>query len=36
MTSQLGKQTIAIQILSNIAKSKVSQSMKFGQLTEHA
>ena len=34
MTSQPGKQTIAIQILPNIARSKGSQATKFGQLVE--
>ena len=34
MTSQPGKQTITIQILSNISKSKNNQTMKFGQLIE--
>ena len=35
MTSQHGKQTIAIHILPNIYKSKNNQAMKFGQLIEH-
>ena len=35
MTSQPGKQTIAIQILPNISKSKGNQTMKFGQLIEY-
>ena len=35
MTSQLGQQTIAIHILSNISGSKDNQAMKFGQLIEH-
>ena len=34
MTSQPGKQTIAIQILPNISRSKGNQAMKFGQLKE--
>ena len=34
MTSQPGKQTIAIQILLNISRRKGNQTMKFGQLTE--
>ena len=32
MTSQPGKQTIPIHILSNISKSKSNQTIKFGQL----
>ena len=35
MTSQHGYQTITIQILPNISKTKDSQAMKFGQLLEH-
>ena len=35
MTSQPGKQTIAIYILPNISGSKGNQIMKFGQLTEY-
>ena len=35
MTSQSGKQTIAIHILPNISRSKGNQTMKFGQLIEH-
>ena len=35
MTSQPGKQTIAIHILPNILKSKGNQIMKFGQLIEY-
>ena len=35
MTSQLGYQTIAIHILSNISRSKGNQTMKFGQLIEY-
>ena len=35
MTSQPGKQTIAIQILSNISISKDNEAVKFGQLIEH-
>ena len=34
MTSQSGKQTIAIQILPNISRNKGNQTMKFDQLTE--
>ena len=35
MTSQLGKQTIAIHILPNISRSKGNQTIKFGQLIEY-
>ena len=35
MTSQPGKQMIAIHILSNISRSKANQTMIFGQLTEY-
>ena len=35
MTSQPGKQTIAIHILTNIARNKGNQTMKFGQLIEY-
>ena len=35
MTSQPGKQTIAIHILPNISRSKDIQPMKFGQLLEY-
>ena len=35
MTSQPGKQTISIHILSNISWSKGSQTMKFGQSVEY-
>ena len=35
MTSQPGKQTIAIHILAIISRSKGSQTMKFGQLIEY-
>ena len=35
MTSQPGKQTIAIHTLTNISRIKGSQIMKFGQLTEY-
>ena len=35
MTSQPGKQTIAIHILPNILRSKENQTMKFGQLIEY-
>ena len=34
MTSQPGKQTIAIHILSNISRSKGNQVMRFGQLVK--
>ena len=35
MTSQLGKQTIAIRILSNISRSKDNRTMKFGHLIKY-
>ena len=35
MTSQPGQQTIAIDILNNISRSKDNQAMKFGQLIEY-
>ena len=35
MTSQPGKQTIAILILPNISRNKGNQTMKFGQLVEY-
>ena len=35
MTSQPGKQTIAIHILLDILRSKDNQTMKLGQLTEY-
>ena len=35
MTSQPGKQTIAIHILPNISRSRINQTMKFGQLIEY-
>ena len=35
MTSQPGKQAIAIHTLPNISKSKSNQTMKFGQLIEY-
>ena len=35
MTPQPGKQTIAIRILPNIARSKGNQTMKFVQLREY-
>ena len=35
MTSQPGKQTIAIHTLPNISRIKGNQTMKFGQLTEY-
>ena len=34
MTSQPGKQTIAVHMLSNISRSKGDQTIKFGQLIE--
>ena len=35
MTSQPGKQTIMIHILSNIPRSEGNQIIKFGQLTKY-
>ena len=35
MTSQPGKQTIAIYILPNISRSKGNQTVKFDQLIEY-
>ena len=35
MTSQPGKETVAIYILSNVSKNKGNKSMKFGQLIEY-
>ena len=35
MTSQLGKQTIAIHILQNISRSKGNQTIRFVQLIEY-
>ena len=35
MTSQSGKQTVTIHILSNIVRSKSNQAMKFGQSIEY-
>ena len=35
MTSQPGKQTIAIHILTNFSRSKDYRAMNFGQLIEH-
>ena len=35
MASQPDKQTIVIQILPNIPRNKVNQTMKFGQLLEY-
>ena len=35
MTSQPGKQTIAIHILLNISRIKSNQTMKFGKLIEY-
>ena len=34
MTSQAGKQAIAIHVLPNVSRSKGNQTMKFGQLIE--
>ena len=36
MTSQPGKQTIAIRILSNISQSRGNLTMKLGQFTEYS
>ena len=35
MTSQLGKQTIAMHILSNIFRTIGNQTIKFGQLLDY-
>ena len=35
MTSQPGKQTIAIHTLPNISRNKVNPTMRFGQLIEY-
>ena len=35
MTSQTGKQAIAIHILPNISRSKVKQTIEFGQIIEY-
>ena len=35
MTSQPGRQTISIHILSDIIRSKDNPAIKFGQLTEY-
>ena len=35
MTSQPGKQTIAVHVLPSISRNKGNQTMKFGQLMEH-
>ena len=35
MTSQPGKQTIVINTLSNVSRSKGNQTIKFGQLIEY-
>ena len=35
MTSQPGKQTIAMHLLHNISRSKGNQTMKVGQLIEY-
>ena len=35
MTSQVGKQAIAIHVLPSVSRSKANQTMKFGQLVEY-
>ena len=35
MTSQPGKQTIAVHTLPSISRSKSNQTIKFGRLIEH-
>ena len=35
MTSQTGKQKIAIHMLPNISRNKVNKTMKYGQLIEY-
>ena len=35
MTSQPGKQTVAVQTLPSISRSKSNQTIKFGRLIEH-
>ena len=35
MTSQPGKQTIALHTLPNISRRKYNQTMKYGQLVEY-
>ena len=35
MASQPGKQTVAIHTLSNISRSKINHTPKFGQLKEY-
>ena len=35
MTSQPGQETLTIQILPNISRSKGNQGMKFGQVIEY-
>ena len=35
MTSQPGKQTVAIHVLPNVLKGKGNQTMKFGELLEY-
>ena len=35
MTSQPGKQTVAIHVLPNVLKGKGNQTMKFGELIEY-
>ena len=35
MTSQPGKQTVAIHVMPNMSRSKDNERMKFGQLIEY-
>ena len=35
MMSQLGKRTVAIQVFTNVSRSKGNQTMKFGPLIEY-
>ena len=35
MTSQLGKQTVTVNILPSISRSKDNQTMRYGQLIEY-
>ena len=35
MTSQPGKQTIAMHVLPNVSRRKGNQTMKFGQVIKH-
>ena len=35
MTSQLGKQTVTVNILRSISRSKDNQTMRYGQLIEY-